>query len=341
MRALFISKFGGPEVLEVRELPDPEPGPGEVRVRVEATGLNFAEVMARKGLYPDAPKPPSIVGYEGAGVIDALGPGVTAPAVGTRVIYLVRFGAFAEAVCAPADQVVPMPDAMSFAEGAAIPVNYITAYHMLFRVAPLRPGAHVLVHMAAGGVGTAALQLCRTVPRVVTYGTASAAKHDYVREQGCDHPIDYRSLDYAAEIRRLTNDRGVDIVLDALGGPDWKKGYELLAPAGMLVAFGMANVNTGSGKRNLFRAITQLMRVPKFSARRLMDENRGVAGVHIGHLWSELDLLRSELVALMKLYDEGAIRPHVDAEIPFDRAAEAHQLLELGKNRGKVILTPR
>ncbi len=340
MRALYIRKFGGPDVLEVRELEEPEPDEGEVRVRVHAVGLNFAEVMARKGLYPDAPKPPSIVGYEGAGVIDAVGDNAGDFAVGTRVIYLKRFGAFAESVCVPATQIVAMPDGMSFEEGAAIPVNYITAYHMLFRVQALRPGMHVLVHMAAGGVGTAALQLCQTVDGVVTYGTASAAKHDYVREHGCDHPIDYRSLDYVAEVRRLTSGRGVDLVLDALGSADWQKGYDLLAPAGMLIAFGMANANTKSGKRNLFHVIGQLVHIPKFNPMKMMGDNRGVAGVNIGHLWTELDMLTGELAALMDLYRSGAIRPHVDAIVPFGRAAEAHQMLELGKNRGKVVLTP-
>src|SRR6185369_6233152 len=148
-----------------------------VRIRVHAAGLNFAEVMARQGLYPDAPKPPCVVGYEVAGVVDALGPGVDGPAVGARVLALVRFGGHAELVCAPVRQVVELPGALGFEEAAAIPVNYLTAYHMLFRVANVRPGQRVLVHMAAGGVGLAVLQLCRTVGGVETFGTASAAKH--------------------------------------------------------------------------------------------------------------------------------------------------------------------
>src|SRR5882672_7281718 len=132
MRAIWITKHGGPEVLEVREAPDPQPQAGEVRVRIRAAGLNFAEVMARQGLYPDAPKPPCVVGYEVAGVVDALGPGVSAPAVGQRVIGLVRFGGHADTVCVPLDQLLNMPDGMDFVEAAAIPVNYVTAYHMLF-----------------------------------------------------------------------------------------------------------------------------------------------------------------------------------------------------------------
>jgi NADPH:quinone reductase-like Zn-dependent oxidoreductase len=193
--------------------------------------------------------------------------------------------------------------------------------------------------MAAGGVGTAVLQLCRTVERVVTIGTASASKHDYVRSQGCDHVIDYRSMDYAAEVRRLTGGLGVDLVLDALGGPDWKKGYSLLAPAGLLVAFGLANVNVG-GKRHLLRAVGQLLRSPRYSCRRLMDDNRGVAGVNLGHLWDRIDDLEGEAQALLALYQAGRIKPHVGATFPFSRAAEAHAQLEYGRNVGKVVLTP-
>src|SRR5690348_10904235 len=172
MRGVWITKAGGPEVLAVRETPDPQPQLGEVRIAVRAAGLNFAEVMARQGLYPDAPKPPCVVGYEVAGVVDALGTGAQGPDVGRRVMALVRFGGHADTVCAPAAQVLEIPDELGFEEAAALPVNYLTAYHMLFRVANLRPQERVLVHMAAGGVGLAVLQLCATVDAVTTFGTA-------------------------------------------------------------------------------------------------------------------------------------------------------------------------
>jgi NADPH:quinone reductase-like Zn-dependent oxidoreductase len=339
MRGIWIRKHGGPEVLEVRETPDPEPAAGEVRVRVEAAGLNFAEVTARQGLYPDAPKPPCIVGYEGSGVVDKLGEGVSGPAIGTRVLFLKRFGAHASMACVPAVQTVPIPDSMSFDDAAALPVAYVTAYHMLFNIARIRGGEHVLVHMAAGGVGTAALQLCRTVPGVVTYGTASAGKHDYVRKQGCDHPIDYRTRDYVAAVKELTGGRGVDVVLDALGGPDWKKGYSLLRPTGLLIAFGLANVNTG-GKRNLLHVAGQVLRSPRFNPMKLLDENRGVAGVNLGHLWGETELLRTCIEELVKLYAAGRIKPHIGGRFPFERAADAFGELEYGKNMGKVLLVP-
>ncbi len=339
MKAVWISRYGDGSVLEVRETEDPVPGRGEVRVRARACGLNFAEISARQGLYPDAPKPPMVVGYEGAGVVDAVGEGVTSPAVGDRVMFLTRFGGHADTVCVPAEQAIAMPEAMTFEQAAAIPVNYITAYHMLFRVARIRPGEHVLVHMAAGGVGTAALQLCRTVDDVTTYGTASARKHDYVRGHGCDHPIDYRSADYVEEVMRLTDGRGVNVVLDALGGKDWKKGYSLLRPAGMLIAFGIANTNTG-GSRSLLHVLKVLLQIPRWSGRTLLDDNKAVAGVNIGHLWDERQMLLEEIEALMALFEAGKIAPHVHEVYPFSRAAEAFGEVEFGNNLGKVLMRP-
>jgi synaptic vesicle membrane protein VAT-1 len=337
MRAIWVTKAGGPEVLSVRETPDPSPAPGEVRISVRAAGLNFAEVMARQGLYPDAPRLPCVVGYEVAGVVDALGDGVTAPAVGQRVLALVRFGGHADTVCVPVAQAVEMPDGMGFEEAAAIPVNYLTAYHMLFRVANVRPGERVLVHMAAGGVGIAVLQLCRTVDNVVTFGTASAEKHPTIMAEGCTYPIDYRTADYVREVRALVD--GVDIVLDALGGRDWKKGLSLLRPAGRLVAYGFANMSGGE-RRSLTRVARQALGVPLFTPLGLMDRNRSISGVNLGHLWDQVPMLREELEALVKLWVEGAIRPRVDAVYPFTEAAEAHRRLTGRKNVGKVVLVP-
>jgi NADPH:quinone reductase-like Zn-dependent oxidoreductase len=339
MRAVWIMKSGGPEVLAVRETPDPEPGPGQVRVRVRAAGLNFAEVMARQGLYPDAPKPPCVVGYEVAGVVDALGPGAVGPAVGQRVVALVRFGGHADTVCTPADQVLEIPESMGFEEAAALPVNYLTAYHMLFRVANVRAGERVLVHMAAGGVGIAVLQLSATVDGVITFGTASAGKHEVLRGEGCTHPIDYRSVDYVAEVRRLTGGEGVDIVLDPLGGRDTRKGLSLLRPVGRLVTYGFANLATGE-RRNLIRLARQVVGVPVLTPLGLMNRNRTVSGVNIGHLWGQLAMLREELEALLALWRAGQIKPRIDAVLPFAQAAQAHQRITERRNVGKVILVP-
>ncbi|MCA9561932.1 MAG: zinc-binding dehydrogenase [Myxococcales bacterium] len=346
MKSVWITRYGKPEVLEVREAADPTPGEGEVRVRVYASGINFADISARVGLYPGAPPPPCVVGYEVAGVIDALGQGVDGLEEGQRVACLTRFGGYADSVCVPVNQVMPMPEAMTFSEGAALLVNYLTAYHNIFETGPLHPGAKVLVHGAAGGVGMAAVQLLKTVPDVEIFGTASASKHDALLEAGVQHRIDYRNQDYAAEIRRITGQEcPLDIVLDPLGGPDWKVGYNLLRPTGRLIAFGFANAITGT-KKNMFKVILQALRIPSFAPfdvygkdRGLMETNRGVWGVDLGRLWDEPGLLRREADDLFRLYDQGRIAPYVDSAFSFEDAAAAHQYIQDRKNIGKVILT--
>lgn len=339
MKAVWIPRYGTPDVLEVREGKDPTPGPGEVRIRVHASGVNFAEILARQGLYEDAPKPPVVVGYEVAGVIDAVGPGVTDRTEGQRVLSMTRFGGYADAVCVPTIHTFPIPDSMSFTDAAALPVNFLTAYHMLFRVFRVQSGDHVLIHQAAGGVGTAASQLCRSVGGVVSYGTTSAAKHEYVRANGCDHPIDYHAVDYADAVTELSQGRGVDLVLDALGGSDWKKGYSLLRPGGMLILFGWANM-AKFGKRRWTHVLGQLVQTPVWTPMKLMHENKGVAGVNMGHLWDHADLITEEMYALLHLYEAGKIKPHVDRTFAFEDAAEAHAYIEDGKNLGKVLISP-
>lgn len=339
MKAIWIAKHGGPDVLEVRETPDPEPGPGEVRIQVKAAGLNFAEVSARQGIYPAAPKPPCVVGYEGAGVVDALGADVRDVAEGSRVMFIRRFGAHSSAACVPPHQLVRIPDELGFEEAAAMPVNYLTAIQMLFRVRRIQPGDRVLIHAAAGGVGTAALQLCRSVGDVTTFGTASASKHDHLRQQGCDHPIDYRSADYAAAVREITGGEGLDLVCDALGGSDWKKGYALLRPGGMLVCFGLANA-AKPGRRSLARVISQVLRIPWFHPLTLMGDNRAVAGVDLGSLWDQREAIRRGLQEIVDLWTAGKVRPHIDEVFPFHRAADAFSHLEHGHNVGKVVLVP-
>jgi NADPH:quinone reductase-like Zn-dependent oxidoreductase len=340
MRAVWLTGHGGPDSFQVRESPDPAPTAGQVRVRVHAAGVNFAELMASQGLYPDAPPTPCILGYEAAGVIDAVGEGESQDLIGRRVMVFREFGTHSELVCVDSRQTFPMPDAMTFEEGAALPVNYLTAYHMLFHVGALRAGESVLVHMAAGGVGIAALQLCRTVQNVVTFGTASAAKHDVIRAHGCTCPIDYRTKDYVAEVKALSQGAGVDISLNALGGDTLRKDYGLLKPAGRLIAFGFANLVSGP-KRNMLRVLGQLRSVPKFDVMKMMSQNRAVAGVNTLHILKKNPgLMLGELQAVIKLYDGGAIKPIIDQVVPFAKAPDAFRRLQEGKNVGKVLLAP-
>jgi len=339
MRAIWTTGTNGPDSLEVRETDDPEPKPGEVRIRVHAAGLCFAEVMAAQGLYPGAPKFPAVLGYEAAGVIDKVGDGADERKAGSHVVALARYGAHSDVICVPESQALAVPSGKEFTEAAAIPVNYLTAYHILFRTAAIRPGERVLVHMAAGGLGTAALQLCRTVDGVETFGTASAAKHAVLREEGCTHPIDYHTTDYAKEVSRLTDGEGVDVVLDPLGGADSRKGLKLLRPGGRLVAYGFANMMSGQ-RRNRARVLKQVASMPLLTPLQLMNANKTVGGVHIGRLVDRMDLLTQELTEVLALWAAGAITPRIDATYSFAKAADAHRRILSHGNTGKIILTP-
>jgi NADPH:quinone reductase-like Zn-dependent oxidoreductase len=280
-----------------------------------------------------------VVGYEVAGIIDALGDGSHGPAVGQRVLAMTRFGGHADVACVPAGQALPIPDAMSFEEAAAIPVTYLTAYHLLFRAAVVRRGERVLVHMAAGGVGTAVLQLCRTVQDLEVFGTASAAKHGVLKAEGCAHPIDYHASDYAAEVRRLTGGEGVDIVLDPLGGHDWRKGLKLLRPCGRLVAYGFANLASGQRRRPA-RLVSQVAGIPLLTPLGLMNRNQTVSGVNIGRLWEQAAILRAELQAVLALWDQGSVKPLIDSTYTFTEAASAHRRILQHQNTGKIVLKP-
>ena len=333
MRAVVITRHGPPEVLQVQERPEPEPGPGEVLIDVAAAGINFADTMARVGLYPDAPKPPCVVGYEVAGTIAALGPGDTGELkVGERVVAPTRFGGYAERAVTRADGVVALPDSLSFAEGAAIPVNYSTAYEGLIRRAGLQSGERVLIHAAAGGVGIAATQIAKRHGAEV-WGTASPGKHDAIRGFGVDHPLDYTSPGWEQGVGKL------DVVMDAIGGASFRRSYDLLRPGGRLVCFGASGVMSGE-KRNLLSAARTALRMPRFNLIKQMSDSKSVIGLNILSLWDERGTAAPWRGPLGELLADGTIVPVVAAEFPFERAGEAHRYIAERRNVGKVVLTP-
>ncbi len=326
MRRIWISRTGGPEVLELREEPDPVPAAGEVLVHVKACGVNFADVLARMGLYPDAPKLPAVVGYEVAGVTDK----------GERVMAMTRFGGYADTVCVPAAQLFPVPSKLSFVEAAAIPVQWLTAWHMLVELGSLRAGHKVLIHAAAGGVGTAALQICRRAGAEVI-GTASPGKHERLRQMGITHAIDYHRFD--DRVLELTGGRGVDLALDAVGGESFRRSYRALAPAGRLMMFGASAMVTGS-KRRLGPALKTIAAMRPFWPMQLLQQNKGVHGINMGHLWGEVELLGRELGQVLAGVEAGDFVPIVDAQVPFAEARKAHERLQARQNFGKVVLVP-
>lgn len=337
MREALIPRFGPPDVFEMRERPDPAPGADDVRIRVRAAGINFADVLARLGLYPDAPKPPMVVGYEVAGTIDAAGANVTGLGEGDRVVALTRFGGYADVVVVPSAQVFHLPNTLSDAEAAAVPVNYLTAALALYRLAALTPGETVLVHNAGGGVGIAATQLAR-LRRATVIGTASAFKHDALRAFGVDHAIDYRHANVVDEVRRITRGRGVDVVLDPIGGRSFGDSYGMLAPLGRLVIFGLSAVAPGE-RRNLWHAFRTWMDTRRFNPMSLINRNRGVFGLNLGHLWDERRQVAPLMDMLINELSAGRLQPVVARTFPLERAADAHRFIQARQNIGKVVLT--
>jgi NADPH:quinone reductase-like Zn-dependent oxidoreductase len=326
LKQLVIPRYGPPEVLEVREAPDPEPRPGTVRIRVKAAGVNFSDLLARQGLYPDAPKPPCTVGYEVAGVVEG---------TGDRVIATTRFGGQSEVVVVPASSAFPLPAGWSLEQGAAFPVVYLTAHHMLVRVAAVRRGETVLVHAAAGGVGLAVAELGRILGFRVL-GLASSSKHEILRQYGVE-PLDGRDPRWF-EAAHAAAPHGVDVALDGVGGDSWRHDYRLLAPAGRLVCYGASALAEGL-RRNLLKAVWRLIRFPRFGPLALMNDNRSVAGVNLGHLWNERSLIEPQMATLLGYAREGKLTPRVDRTFPLAEAAAAHRYIHERRNVGKVVLT--
>lgn len=340
MRQVLITRAGPPDVLRVTDAPLPTPGPGEVRIRVAAAGVNFADVMGRLGLYNDAPRMPYVPGYEVAGTVDAVGAGVQERAVGDEVVALTRFGGYSEYVCVAAKQTFTRPATLSVEQAGAFPVAYLTAYVTLVVLGGVKPGESVLVHAAAGGVGLAAVDICRIFGATI-YGTASPGKHAFLRERGVQHPIDYRHLDFEREVARLSGGRGVQLALDSVGGRSWLKSYRALSPGGRLVVHGVSSMAPGL-RRSWWAALKTLLTIPwlQFNPVRLTSDNKGVLGVNLARLWDEHALVRGWMDQLLAWQAEGRLDVHIDRVLPLEQAAEAHRVLQARENRGKVVLVP-
>ena len=334
MRAVVITKHGPPSVLKVQDRPDPPPpAAGQVRVVVRAAGVNFADHLARVGLYPDAPKVPSVVGEEVAGIVEAVGEGVDPARVGQRVLAGTRFGGYAEIVNAGANDTAALPDSMSFEQGAAVPVNYATAWAALHGYGSLQAGERVLVHAAAGGVGIAAVQLAKAAGAVV-HGTASPGKHAQLAALGVDQAIDYRRGGWWKSLSPY------DIVLDALGGTSLRRSMNLLRPGGRVVAYGFSAMQQGE-KRSLRRVAPQVLAMLRgFNLIKQMDESKTVIGLNMLRLWDDRGTLEPWIGPLSTALSDGTAAPIVHAAVPFADAPEAHRILAARENIGKVVLVP-
>ena len=332
---VVITGAGGPDRLEVQRKTLQDPGPGEVQVEVAAAGINFADILARQGLYPDAPPLPCVVGYEFSGTVVAGDEGL----VGTEVLGPTRFGGYSSGLNVPANQVFAKPSGLSHAEAASIPVAYVTAWQLLVVQGGLREGDTVLIQNAGSGVGLAALDVARHIG-ARTIGTASAGKHDFLRERGLDHAVDYRTGDWTREVRDLTDGAGVELVIDPLGGESFRQSRTVLRSTGRLGMYGVSAASSNQGIRGKLQLAKTAALMPFFHPVPLMNENLGVFGVNLGHMWHEVDKIRVWMGEIVHGVEAGWVRPHVDSSYAFGQAPEAHAHIEARRSIGKVVLTP-
>jgi len=321
MQAIRPKKAGGPEVLQQSEVPTPQPGPGDVLVRVEAAGLNFIDVYHRTGLYPlPLPLP---IGLEGAGVVEQVGSAVGDVKVGARVAWASVPGSYATHIVAPADRLVPIPDAVATDVAAALLLQGMTAHYLMKTIFPLRAGHVALVHAAAGGVGLLLIQLAKRSGAQVIGTVSTEAKVALAKEAGADHVINYQANDFAAETKRLTGGRGVDVVYDSVGKATFDGSLEALALRGYFVLYGQS-----SGV------------VPAFDPARLAKGSYFLTRPSLPHYTATRAELLSRAGDLFELVGAGHLRVRIDRTFPLAQAADAHRALEGRTTTGKVLLIP-
>ena len=330
-----VKAFGGPEQLElVTETTLPEPAPGEVRVKVLAAGTGFTDTIIRQGQYVDVKdKPPFTLGYDWFGVVDKTGPGVARFSPGDFVADMPVIGGYTQYLCAPAERLVPCPEGLDPAEAVCMILSYTTAYQMLTRECQLKPGDSILVHAAAGAVGTALLELGRLMGLVV-YGTASAGKHELVRSLGAT-PIDYRREDFVQRIAELTAGRGVQAVFDTLGGRSWSRSYRCVARGGKLVGFGALQLTTGEEKvPSLLWGFLKLLALWK-----CLPDGRATSFYNIQRRREQHpDEFQADVQTLMQWLQQGRLKPAVEARMPLAQAADVHRRIDAAQIAGKVVL---
>jgi len=335
---IMITEAGGPGVLSVESFEPIEPAPGEVAIEVRAAGLNFADIFCRLGLYQAAPPPPFVPGLEVAGEIAALGEGVADFHVGDRVLAVTRFGGYTTRINLPSDWVRPLPGAWNFAEGAAFPVAALTAYHGLVNLGRLVAGETVVVHSAAGGVGTAACQIARARGARVIGTVGSEAKREVAQLAGAGDVIVSRNYDVWDDIRRLTGAAGLDLVFDGVGGTGLKHGFEALRPGGRLIVYGFSEMMPHGGRKNWPLLAWRYLRTARFNPFRMVESNRTVAGFNLIYLWGQAELFRASMVDLLDMVERGKVHPVLGKTFPFHEAGPAQVFLQSRASTGKVVL---
>ena len=335
MRKVVYPKVGGVDSIQIVEEDDLIPEYGEVCVRIHRAGINFADLMMRQGLYGSNPEYPFTPGYEAAGEILSIGEGVDGLSEGQRVLAMTGFGGYSEMVCLDSNRIIPLPDSVSFDQAAALPVTYGTAYHMLVYLGNLSEGDTVLVHHAAGGVGTAVAQICQAYGVSKVIGTASAPKKEFVESLGM-HFVDSKSEDFVSVCKSLTDGKGVNHAIDPVGGKHLMRSYKALCRGGKLYCFGASSAVKGE-KRSVATAMSMWATTPKFDPLKMMRSNKAVFGVHMGLLDDE-SIFKGHLEALSDMLLKGKIDPIIDSVWRFEQVSEAQKHMHDRKNRGKILL---
>ena len=336
MKSVILTKYGAPEVLEVKEFRDPEPLNNQVRVKVHYAGINFAEIMARMKLYPGGPKPGAVLGGEVSGVIDEIGKDVKGLSVGDKVMGVSLSGSYSSYVCIDENSIIALPNNFELDEAAAFPVAYITAYMMIFDMGNLQDRDTFLIHGAGGGVGTAAIQLAKT-KNIKIIGTSSSWKHEELIKMGVDKCIDYNTDDTEKEIMDFTNGKGVDLVIDPIGAKNWKLSYRSLAKMGKLIIYGDQNLVKGDKLKPIV-AIKEIYSMPKYRPMDLMANNKTVMGYHLGRFKGHEWKVKRSIENLVKLVNDNDLHPVVDSKFSYKDTPNAHRHIQNRKNFGKVLL---
>lgn len=338
MKQIWITRKGPPEVLMLRDAEDPSPNSNEIVIDVRASGVNFADLLARTGRYPEAPPLPMVPGYEVSGVVSKVGKNVSEDWLGKRVFAPTFFGGYSSKVAVPEEQVFLLPENLSFSQGAAIPVNYLTALGISMKLAHIKKGDRVLIYSAGGGVGLALNQFCKKAG-AFSIGIASVEKHERLKTEGYKFLIDPKSDNLEKELRDASQEFGYDVIFDSRGGNSWSMGFRLLAPLGKLIAFGATSyfeeIQTGKPWRSEI-ASGQWYQTDIFD---LTQANCGVAGFNLATLWKQsFSPLRQWLNEILEGIREGHLYPKVDREFEANSVIQAHQYLENRQNFGKVVL---
>lgn len=322
MKAIRIHETGGPEVMHLEEIETPTPKAGEILIKVAAAGINYADLAQRAGAYLTPTRTPITLGGEVAGTVAANGPGVTSPVVGTRVVAIAQQGGYAEYAIAQANMVIPIPPGLDFTHAAAFPLQGMTAYQLLHESARIQSGERVLVHAAAGGVGTLAIQLAKLMGAGTVIGTASnAEKLNLIRRLGADVAINYTEQDWVEQVKNATGGKGVDIILEMVGGQIAEQNLQCLAPFGRMVVYGAA-----SGQ------------IAQFSGIQLMYKNQAIIGYWLASQTSRPERIALAIMELMQYLSNGKLEIIVGQTFPLEQAAEAHRAIAERKTTGKVVL---